>query len=1159
MRNQQRMGAAEPLNPPVVRDGVAYGLALRFKASPESDPWPGREIVRGRIHSVTDLGGGVVEIAAERAPITSSRTRVLGVGNSFEETWESMCGGNVANPPEPLRLYGAFSTLAYRGDMREMRLEPMDIILVGPREAQQAIFLTEVEAFGIRPASVDWRPGSGSARRFEWNASWIQREAGGETFGPAIEPPSEADRITNPALAVDLARTVDGAGHWRGSGFFLEQADAPGDFVRLTRRVFSRPADGAPDEEYFPAGATLAAGEYWIHGRDLSFVLASRNAEIGTRLITQHWVSGWRRWSSSLAVPQVMAGANTGEPDELGGVESPTSEDATLGLFLYDDGAGDFGEGWLLWRFVLPGGGSAAIAAKFAGNSLVSAKAKPQGGSWATLSMTPIELTPTAGFVVLTIAKSGSTCTVLLSDGANTNLPIASANLGALVGQPVHNGYIGVRCAAGSTARFAGLNGFSMEAVRGAQVWRQQFTDWGHVQYSIQLNVGLALNPEAVASAITGEPYQAAASTDAARARRRFFLVEPGVIRLYSENCPDVLNVAFPGLTSPGSAPGRAPRVTSGIRNLATFADPETLLGTTDPDENRANWYDRLRGIVADPDHPPVLAPGVEFVGYRCAVLDPRYPCSLQYSYRPSSWSEEDEPPEWQDMPEGSVFGRPAEGLFLVAQSWLEEIPEGARPCFRLVGRFITHHANLDARTINELGDAIDALETLSFRCQLGGGGEVGLGGIAVPFPLQLVPTGYRLEFDSFGNAVAVETGRAWGLPKDVWTGPTEFWGEILDFGSLAPPVWTSTYYLGSLGGGYHGVAENATPILTHNDQVLAVAGQLVTRNIPCQLWTAMEIPGDPGLPRLLGFGSLQPARLGDPPVYTSFKLTAIPFELPPQLRRAPPGLQVVSATVEVRLSGVSTHEWEWEIEQRGPHWPAGSGSEPGSYFRGIYRINGERFRELVVEEGVTITNYARPGGVPPPRVSAPLSFDLVGRRRSTARVYKAYLNASYLWSGGDPEDEAARIAYIGGGDYANIPADGWTAFPSAGALLTDVPADKWTVVDIRHAMQACIDARESLFTDLYLVPRGLGAEINAGLGDLALFLNSCLPQATIEIDSQMIDGVEWWTQSFGLKGQDTRFASVELRNLIVSVRLPSGAIETFCPPIPRRAMGVPS
>jgi hypothetical protein len=1124
------------LNPPIVRDGVAYGLLLKFAASIESDPWPGREVVRGRILDSTMVAPGTYDIACDRGLVTSSRTRVLGVGNSFEEYWVSACGGNIAVPPEPLRIYGASSDLAYRGDMRDRRIEPGDTIQIG----QQHCYVEQAVAFGWQPQMVDWRAG-GSPRSIEWQVVGATRTTGdGEELGQWLEPPRLEERQTNPALEIDVAATTEAAGFFRGGGFFIE---ASGTLTRLTRRVYTRPSDGQPDDEWWPDGASLALGEYWLNGRSLEWRLASRNAEIGSRLFVVQWLRGWDRWVATLD-PQVLEGAGTGEPDALAACEVPTSQDGQPGFLIFDDGAGDFGEGWIFWRFEVRGG-SAAIAMKWSGGSIVALRYRAVGGSWTAVAISPTPLVPTDGVTGLNMQKTGQTIIAKITNGNNPMIVIGSANLGALVNQPIHNGYIGIAVAGGSRVCFSGMNGSLMQRVRGGTVWRQRIVEWPTLVYTAEIDTGLGVSPLTVAGP-DGAPWFRAGSIDAARGKRRWYEPAPGVLRIYSENIPTALTATFPGSTPAGDPPGRAPRIGTDILNHATIADPESGISTTNVSQNRANWPDRLRIRVPDADNPPALAPGVEFIGRRGAVLNPTQPWSLQFSTRPAD-DDQNPNPTWQPVPSEAVFARPVEGVFLVSKDWLDSLSRP--PCFRLAGTYIRHHANLDARTINELARAIEAVELLHFRAQLGSGEEVGLGGITIPGAFGLWPTGFRRE--SSGPPRAIHTGLAWGAQRDSWR--ADDWADVLDTGGLSVPIWTSSYFLGSLGGGYHTVAELQTPILTNPPTVLARAGELATDNIPAQLWPGMAIPGDPGLPALLGFGSIG-ATLGGSSLYAFFKLTGVPFQLPPQLRRCPPGTVVTSAFAEVRVANVESYEWEWTIEE-GYFVEAGG----TTYLSGVNTINGELYRQVVFSEseGTTI-DYTRPDGFPPPRTSAPLSFDLVGRRRNTARVPKDYLNAAYLWSGGDPNDEAARLSYIGGSDFANVPADGWFHFAAAGQISTGGAAGNWRIVDLRGAMQAALDARVSLATDLYLVPRGIGLDLGAGIGEIAQFLRSCLPQTTIQIDKTGSGASEFWNVVRGLKGQCTTFDSFEMRNLMLSIQLPSGAQATYRLPLVRRAMGRP-
>jgi hypothetical protein len=143
----------------VVIDGKPYTVAVQFFASAESQEFPGEFLQDIQIATVISIGSGRYRIGCARGPVENSVTKAIGLGNVYEDTWTTMCGGNVVTPEEPFRLYSYNSDLAFRGDRRNNRVEAGDIIAVGPESARQYLFVESARAMNVRPSVVDWRPG----------------------------------------------------------------------------------------------------------------------------------------------------------------------------------------------------------------------------------------------------------------------------------------------------------------------------------------------------------------------------------------------------------------------------------------------------------------------------------------------------------------------------------------------------------------------------------------------------------------------------------------------------------------------------------------------------------------------------------------------------------------------------------------------------------------------------------------------------------------------------------------------------------------------------------------------------------------------------------------------------------------------------------------
>lgn len=1104
MSGTMEQGHFERLDPPIVVGGVAYGGLLRFESSAEAPRWPGKEVLRFRVQEAEDLGSGRFAILAERRAVTSYATRVLGIGNSFEEVWQSAVGGNVGVAPEPLRIYSRGSDDCQRGDMREVRLEEGDVVDAGGAWG----FVESVEPYAALPSGgVDWRVTQGP-RVVEWSWSAVFR----------LPAPSEDERASgNPLAAPDTERTADGNGIWRGSGVFLERRSSPGTWDRLSRQVY-------PEGDAIPTGMTLPRGTYHLtEGGDVT--PASLNEADGNRYWAFSWTGPWNRWTADLW-PAVVDGASNSGPAHTGPrAEWRTRELDTSDVLVFDDGAGSLGT---LWLFVRAGarGGDGWLEILIDGDRAVSAQAcEAGGGTPAAASVDDDPLVPTGGLVTFRFARTGSTYSISATDAGGTRV-LVSADLGSRAGLPVVDTSLGVASASGTFARFVAPTGAIVTAA-GVSAWRLTPGTPLEVAHSAGFDPGLG-PPHSVVSA-SGQAY-AQATGDGARAPRRYAVEDGSRLVFYSDAGLVSVVASWPPPVETIAAPGRPPRPGSGVINAADEEDPGN------PSKNRLNYCDRV--VVRFPAPYPAFPPGRELIGRRGATLDPRASWSLQFVLRPSD--DPDPDPDWGPVPSGQFLARPAEGIFLLSQDWLASAPGSL--CFRLTGTFQRCHANLTARSLAEPLAAARHLDTLWQRASLGGGGEVGLGGYVLPGGLRIAPTGFRVSESLPKRAIA--TGLAVGGEIGSWM--TGDFGDVLEFGGLSTPIYASDFWLASTGGGWHGPTEASQPALIDDDVILATRGQLHTTNIPAKIWTGGDIPGDPGLPPLLGYGT-PPTGAFDFGLYATFKVTGIRVELPPQLRRCPPGA-LISAVAEVRLSDVQAWHWEWERVDT--FFPEGTG--PSSGF-GTYHVNGVLYRSFN-DEG----SYERPEGFPPPVTSAPLGFDLVGRRRRTGSVPRDYMNAAYLWSNGDPEDEGARLSFIGGADYADIDADEWLHFGSAGVVISDVPGGKWRLADLSAAYSAMLRARDSACTDFYLVPRGPGPDLGAGVGELATYLVSLMPDARVKVEKTGSGATEEWTVDTSARGAYVEFRSMEIRNLLIKVALPSDAEAMYTVPIIRRAQPLP-
>jgi hypothetical protein len=89
-------------------------------------------------------------------------------------------------------------------------------------------------------------------------------------------------------------------------------------------------------------------------------------------------------------------------------------------------------------------------------------------------------------------------------------------------------------------------------------------------------------------------------------------------------------------------------------------------------------------------------------------------------------------------------------------------------------------------------------------------------------------------------------------------------------------------------------------------------------------------------------------------------------------------------------------------------------------------------------------------------------------------------------------------------------------------------------------------------------VPRGPGPDLGAGVGELATYLVSLMPDARVNVEKTGSGATEEWTVNTSARGAYVEFRSMEIRNLLIKVALPSDAEAMYTVPIIRRAQPLP-
>jgi hypothetical protein len=1126
MANIQRMGTASRIDPPLSIGGETYSLLLQFKASPEEEATS--DIVTGRIAWVEDLGGGRYKFVFDRALVPSSVTRVIPGFGGYEHTWYSNCGGNICNTPEPLRIYNWLNQDAARGDLSHRRAIERDMAWIGAPGAERGYFIEEAVPFGTSPiGGVNYWPTS--------NLPFVSYIA--TNWGDYSLP--VPDRATNPDAAIDWSLST---GFFAGRGLYIDPTS--GSDVLLTRKIFGG------DEELYPDGATLALGEYWLNGRTFEFRLGSANSSTGSAVYAYYFERGLRQVTLEDSLIGVLegngAGYNgTGADDDRAHACFVTRENGTIGLFLIEGGAEAYGVGAIEWDFPDIG---RKVALLFADGEVTSVLARTSGtGGMVEQSFTPYTFPGTVAYIQC--VKAGSV--VSFKDGDDNT--IASVDFGETVMFENTWGRLGLSSWGGHRVGFYYAGTF--ELLGDGELMQAKKPTFA-VTYSRDHKLPSGTSIQSVVSQAQWGTYSAA-SGSAARARSRYEVVDSTTIRFYSETAPDVVRVQQAASTDPVPAPpGPAPRITTGIQNFATVADPgdQEFIATSDAAENRANWHDHV--VVRSADGTCPHGPGDVVTIRRNAVCDPRDAHALQFDLKNGEG-------DFSTLSSGSYLARVSEGIFLPSDTWLAaNVTGGAPPCFRLEATFIEHRANLDARTLNELAAGAEATEELFFPVRVTGAGA----SIAGQIVYAARPVGTTWEDDGNGHMQAQDL--MLGVAQEVWMGDA----DALVAGGLSLPVPLERNSLGPVimgqtATGAEGYTNAAIDYTLYADDpagegFVAEREWFGTETRPWYVWPWPDQAGMPGgqvdAEASTFFGAIAKPINGPDGHWLlgngSFRLAGVAFDLPPEFTRAPKGSVVTKAWARVRFSGVRSWRWEYSLSDWFPRWTGGAGPEDFVTSENLslngtpvaYRQSPDPEEESFLYPGDYLGDTAEP--------SADVTFALIGRRRNSQNVRLDWNIEA--WKLNNPgytgEELAAEIALR----TKSLPADEWRSFGAGVASGSTVEDGQWRVVEITAAIQALVDAAEDVYTGLMLVPTNAGVTFGTGADGMASYLMSLEPQLTLTTTGS---GASWFSYTMTGSGQYTEFESLEIGEIHVQLRLPSGALEAYpIPHLPRGPMMAP-
>jgi hypothetical protein len=1129
MGNISVFGTAMALIPPIVVGGVAYSLALRFK-TPEAGP--GAAIVSGHVESVSSLGGGLYRVVCRRAMVTFSYTRP-----QLEVEYQALCGGNIVNTPEPMRFYSWVNPEAVRGDLSDRRAIVGDMLWFGPPGGEEGAYIVEAIPFGELPATVNYagdEPGETvSYAVLDWLELYLPQPIG--------------ERSTNPNAAINLAL----GGDWftgNGALFVRETTEDP--YTALTRKAF-----GTDQPELYPADAALAEGEYWLGGESCKIRVSSYNASLGALMLASWWEGPFDRLTPGSGRVMVQQGAGagydpTGEADARVAFVTPTTTDFDLAILLLPNASESFGVGAIEVDF--PDAGR-RIALAWSGTAFTDLLARTaDGGGMEAESFAATTLSGSS--FAVTVRKDGG----LVSFWAGASL-IGSVDFGLVDVPVVAFGRVGVATWEGGICKWYGLEGREVERQgAGGRLDRLNFTTFPEIEYSTEIDLPTGTTIESA----VGRAYGTYSTAGSAR-RRNHYSRSGDTLTFYSETAGDVIRIQQAAAGSAPTPPGRCPRPGSAIINFATV-DPESgddFLPTSDPAENVANGSDVV--IVKTNGRAP--GPGDPFIIRRNAGMDPTEPWSLNYD------TKGEEGPDWtvlasSESPGSNVLARASEASFMVRKGWVDELGS-AKPCWQLTGTFVEHRANLDARTINDLAGATEALEEL-YSEQPTNGTSVQVAGWMES--ARMVNTSFACSHPT--SCAGNSTGLMMGVTWEAWNrAPSTFEGRLGNIAAFAGGLPAVMSLTSSGGPGLVLVDSLTGTFYTTDDYVEMVCctdgggprgyntKSTGTTARKMYLWPYDNGEGIGGVPEDYaiienGFGADcfagdtgQPYTWG----HTQFRFAGVGFDIPERLQRAPKGC-TISAFVRVKFTGIQNRAWT--ITQSGLY-PRNSDSaasfDPSGTLNHSCTINGVEVLRITPSEGgpIVVTN-PEPASVS----TASVAFVVVGRRLDSKPVFAnlSYANQLMEWIDGAYTPTEEELAAARAAATFNTPStgSGWQSFSSI-QTPTVVEDGKWTLVAVD--LGPLFAARESLCSQFQLFPSQGVALLGTAPGGLRDYLVGLDPVTSITTTNPDDD---FHSYAFTAAGQFTAWDQLEVEEIQIRIRYLDGTLDDFVlPPIARGKM----
>ncbi len=1110
----QVYGNFTALDPVVEVDGEQYSAALQFNQGPLGATSK-NNIVNGTIADVEDLGGGYHKITCKRDFQSDSYFVSKLNGGPYERVYQVYAGGNICRPSEPERIFNFSSSSALRGDLSLTRATEGDVCVIDGK----SFLITSAKAFDVAPDEVDYTGGE----YFPITSYFVIDFQNVELTPPDTTVNKYAEIFFEPNQL---------SGAFQDSNVYC----ISGTSTLLKRKIYNHPSLGTPDEDYYPPSATLNEDEYWYDRFQYYFVFSTSLQNIGDDLYIVYYLKNLDRIEESTEAIKVVESTSdyagySGTEDELSHLGFTTRSDFSYApfIFKYD---GHFGQGFLEWRKENTSDSQVlGVTWDTSGYITQVYKRDVKGDPIQTISFTPnASAFDGSLFINLYIEKVGGLFTISYSDDSTSKTQVVQTALTDV--EVESSGIVGI----GSFTEdypvkfIHNTSGgvFNKIELGGAQstVYQFQSEEFADLEFTSDYELPSTNSIQSITIDSHNQNYP---MTENGSPARNHYVRNGNTLTFFSESNIDRIKVVQEANTGTPSGPGRCPVASiRGTENFATVADSQDpdATASTNVNENVLNWQDSL--TVYDEANELSFSAGENFQVHRNPVFYALDPPDIYYDVV------DDDQSDWTLISEDDYEARWTEGIVLIKKSLMDTL--SGNLCFKAEGKRFRSDGNCPARIYNDICKSLNSFDEYWTDATPQGGAQDEIGGIVrlgglVPasFSCDIVtqtPTidslalGLtRLQFQRFADAIAQGGIDDREFPfADTSTGGLGY--GVVGFNQDIYPDYTKE--------------QNDIPLTCHGtDYEIYQDAQGGTMyevfpygRVPSYISTDFNYYGTEGIG---GDINLLPS-YGN----TAFYAKGVPFNIPTIMTRMPEGTQILEGHAEVKFNGYERYEWDLDIQGYTPRFSPNFQGPPAAT-TAVYREQGQVVTSYTSEPYELIINPR-----PDRDTSGEVTFILFGKRQNTQNIY---FQATENWNltPHQPSPTPAQIEAAENFARSTIQDAEWRSFGS-GVSTSQVEDGKWSLVDVTGAMRALLSAKDSVYSEFCLFPTE-NVDIESEEDALAGYVNGLTP--TRSASSSIYDRY-WLEYEHTASGFFVRYDSLQVKNVIVKYRLPSGVVNKF-------------